>query len=163
MSDKRVAVRVAFYVSPVLIADIVFSLNLGGPSDHIPLVSETAKPYQRVFVSYSHRDSLIADQLEKAYSVLGIDYLRDVRTLQSSEKWAPSLLQRIDESEVFQLLWSESARRSTNVRQEWQHALSLNRSFFIRPVYWKLPMPRRPSQLADIHFAYLDLRRNQYQ
>jgi hypothetical protein len=102
----------------------------------------------------------IADQLEKAYKALGIEYLRDVRMLRSGEKWAPALLQRIDESEIFQLLWSKAADQSEYVRQEWQHALALHRRFFIRPVYWDKPMTPPPQELAEIHFAYLELRRN---
>jgi hypothetical protein len=80
--------------------------------------------------------------------------------LRSGEKWAPALLQRIDESEIFQLLWSKAADQSEYVRQEWQHALALHRRFFIRPVYWDKPMTPPPQELAEIHFAYLELRRN---
>jgi hypothetical protein len=160
--DNQIAVRVAFFVLPLLIADITFSLNLSQAASFVPLASATVRPYQRVFVSYSHKDSDIANQLEKAYSVLGIEYLRDVRMLRSGEEWETTLLQRIEESEVFQLLWSEAAKCSANVQKEWQHALSLSRKFFIRPVYWERPMPQPPPQLADIHFAYLDLRRNRH-
>lgn len=155
------AVNVAFYVTPILVAEISFTVSVGFVSEQGHQTdSVTAHPYQRVFVSYSHRDSVVADQLEKAYKALGMEYLRDVRMLRSGEKWAPTLLQRIDESEIFQLLWSKAAKRSAYVRQEWQHALGLQRSFFIRPVYWDIPMPPPPQELADIHFAYLELRNN---
>jgi hypothetical protein len=80
--------------------------------------------------------------------------------MRSGEKWAPALLQLIDESEIFQLLWSKAAKQSAYVRQEWQYALGLHRGFFIRPVYWDIPMPPPPRELADIHFAYLALRSN---
>ena len=95
--------------------------------------------------------------LEKAYKALGNEYLRDVNTLRSGEEWNPALLKLIDESEIFQLLWSEAARQSPYVRQEWQHALGLSRRQFIRPVYWKKPMPSRPPELSAIHFAYVNL------
>jgi hypothetical protein len=28
---------------------------------------------------------------------------------------------------------------------------------FIRPLYWKRPLPRPPAQLEHLHFAFLDL------
>jgi hypothetical protein len=118
----------------------------------------TSHPYQRVFVSYSREDSSIADQLGEAYKALGLEYLRDVKVLRSGEKWAPALLNLIDKSEIFQLLWSEAAKCSPYVRQEWQHALGLDRDFFIRPVYWEKPMPAPPRELADLHFAYLEFK-----
>ena len=84
---KHAAVTFAFFVAPILIAEISFTIIVGSttePSDHTR--SATVHPYQRVFVSYSHHDSKIADQLEKAYQALGIEYLRDVRMLRSGEK-----------------------------------------------------------------------------
>ncbi len=159
-NPQYASVRIAFYVAPILVAEITFTIGLNHSSELSPFASVTADPYQRVFVSYSHSDSGIADQLEKAYKVLGIEYLRDVRMLRSGEAWAPALLHRIDESEIFQLLWSKAAKQSVYVRQEWQYALGLHRSFFIRPVYWDKPMTSPPQELADIHFAYLELRRN---
>jgi len=68
------------------------------------------------------------------------------------------LLDLIDKSEIFQLLWSKAAKRSHNVRKEWEHALGLHRDFFIGPAYWEKPMPAPPRELADIHFAYLELK-----
>jgi hypothetical protein len=159
----RVSVRVAFYVAPILIADITFTIGTArAASRSAAFTSTTVQPYQRVFVSYSHADSAIADQLEKAYRALGMDYLRDIRMLRSGQKWAPVLLQRISESEIFQLLWSEAARSSNYVRQEWEHALRLKRPYFIRPLYWQEPMPPPPEPLAHLHFAYLELRENQH-
>jgi DNA-binding Lrp family transcriptional regulator len=161
-NQQPAAVNVAFYVTPILVAEISFAIAVSKKSEQgRPPASVTAHPYQRVFVSYSHSDNGIADQLEKAYKALGIEYLRDVRMLRSGEKWAPTLLERIDESEIFQLLWSKAAKQSVYVRKEWEHALGLHRGFFIRPVYWNKPMPPPPRELADIHFAYLELRSNQ--
>ena len=68
------------------------------------------------------------------------------------------MLDLIDKSEIFQLLWSKAAKRSPNVRKEWEHALGLHRDFFIGPAYWEKPMPAPPRELADIHFAYLELK-----
>lgn len=66
------------------------------------------------------------------------------------------LLMMIERSDVFQLFWSENAARSEYVAREWRHALQLPREhpMFMRPVYWKRPMPSPPRELAGFHFAY---------
>jgi pyruvate/2-oxoglutarate dehydrogenase complex dihydrolipoamide acyltransferase (E2) component len=153
---KPLPVRVGFYVSPMLVAAIDFTVSVGKSSSAENLASAAATPYQRIFVSYSHKDSTVADSLERAYKALGNEYLRDINTLRSGEEWNPALLKRIDEAEIFQLLWSNAARSSKYVRQEWKHALGLSRRQFIRPVYWRKPMPPVPPELAAIHFAFVD-------
>ena len=155
---KPLPIRVGFYVSPVLVAEIDFAVTLGGKSTRpADPVSTTTEPYQKVFVSYSHDDSNLASRLEKAYKALGIDYLRDVSVLRSGEEWNATILGWIDRSEIFQLLWSEAARGSKYVRQEWKHALKLRRKQFIRPVFWQTPLPKPPQELAKLHFTYMDL------
>lgn len=153
---------VSFYVGPVLVGEVKiwahFSDEAGPDEADRPDASATADPYQAVFVSYSHEDALIVEELERAYSALGIKYLRDVRVLRSGEEWNPALLKKIDEADIFQLCWSSAARRSRYVKQEWRHALGLERSNFIRPTYWQQPIPKPPKELAHVHFAFLNLK-----
>ena len=66
---------------------------------------------------------MVVDELEKAYRVLGFQYLRDVRLLRSGQSWSETLLNKIDEADIFQLCWSNAARRSPYVEREWRHAL----------------------------------------
>jgi uncharacterized protein YjbI with pentapeptide repeats len=159
--DVPVTGRVSFYVGPVLIGEVQITVYISRDGRHTdperPHAHETAKPYQAVFVPYSHKDRAIVDRLERAYRVLGMEYLRDVRILRSGEKWNPALLDKIEEADIFQLCWSYAAKGSGYVEQEWRHALGLRRSYFIRPVYWEKPMPAPPSELSDMHFAYLEL------
>lgn len=156
--DTEASGVLSVYVGPVLIADLAFFVHVAtsGQERKIaqPLRVSTA-PYEAVFVSYSHEDSFIVDRLEKAYAVLGLDYVRDIRALRSGQNWNAELLKKIDLADVFQLCWSGNARKSPNVEREWRHALELSRKQFIRPLYWETPMPEPPSELAPIHFAYL--------
>jgi hypothetical protein len=150
--------RVAFYVEGILVAEAKIWAHLSDEADEavadLPESRITINPYQAIFVSYAHEDATIVDQLERAYAALGMEYLRDVRTLRSGEEWNPALLGKIEEADVFQLCWSYAAKQSKPVEQEWRHALSLGRSHFIRPTYWEEPMPEPPSELSNIHFAY---------
>ena len=104
---QRIDGSVSFYVGPLLIAETQLFVEIrdelpeGGPRrrhdepSRIPspfLTEESSSAYRAIFVSYSHRDSYIVDQLQKAYRALGDDYLRDVEILRSGEEWSPALL-----------------------------------------------------------------------
>src|SRR5262249_25475806 len=127
--------------------------------ERVPSLSATASPYHAVFVSYSHEDSAIVDELENAYEVLGLEYLRDIRRLRSGKEWNSELLKMIDRADLFQLCWSRAAKRSEYVTQEWRYALTKDRPSFLRPIYWEIPMPQPPPELADIHFSYYKVKR----
>ncbi len=143
------------FVGPILVAEIPLQMRVlaEGDAGEVPDQWATASLYQSVFVSYSHKDSLLVDQLEQAYTVLGFKYLRDVRELRSGEEWNPALLRKIEEADLFQLCWSSRASLSPHVKEEWLHALAQGREGFIRPMYWEQPKPEIPPELAKLHFA----------
>jgi hypothetical protein len=155
--------KLAFYVGPVLIAEVKLWAHFSEDTEPVAAPSYstytevTNNAYQSIFVSYSHQDTSIVEQLERAYRALGMQYLRDVSILRSGEEWNPALLRKIDEADIFQLCWSSAARASVYVEQEWRHALNLERSNFIRPTYWEQPLAEPPPELASLHFAYMDL------
>ena len=87
--------RVAFLVGPLLIAETEVAVQVinhtpkaevhgspryGEATDETFLKetsSETSsEAYRAIFVSYSHEDSAIVEQLEKAYTAIGDSYLR---------------------------------------------------------------------------------------
>ena len=163
---SRLSGWVSFYLGPILVSEIPLGLRVvdAAQGSRIPLAAgigepdevrpTTVSPYQAVFVSYSHRDEVIVDRLGNAYKALGLPYLRDVEILRSGEEWNPALLRKIDEADIFQLCWSQTARKSVYVEQEWRHALKRGQASFIRPLYWESPMPDPPPELSGIHFAY---------
>lgn len=161
---QRIEGRVAFYVGPLLVGTTDLQVTIAGDTPHVPSSSELheklwekskASPYRKIFVSYSHKDTTIVDQLERAYRALGDDYLRDSMVLRSGETWQPALLDSIDRADVFQLCWSKAAKASPYVAKEWRHALGLSRNRFVRPMYWRKPMAKPPEELRDLHFAYV--------
>ena len=153
--------RVAFYVGPVLVAEVPIWTHFQAEADvsaaALPDTQVTTDSYQRIFLSYSHQDALVAQQVERAYTVLGMQSLRDVHALRSGEEWHPALLRHIEQADVFQLFWSHNAKHSTYVEYEWRFALTQARPSFIRPLYWEQPMSDPPPELAAIHFAYFPL------
>jgi len=162
VEDEAVNGRIAFYVGPVLVGEAKIwahiSSNNGvvrrGPRGGVVPI----EPYRRIFVSYSHEDAKVVHGLEAAYKALGDVYFRDVRSLRSGELWNPALLRMIEQADVFQLCWSEAAKRSDYVKREWMHALTLSRPTpFVRPTYWQTPMPEPPIELQGLQFSRLEI------
>lgn len=77
---------VSWFVGPVCIGQVFLSAHLA-PSANVTESTSQARAagYESVFVSYSQDDREIVDWLETAYRALGMEYLRDVRSLRSGE------------------------------------------------------------------------------
>ena len=155
---------IACFVGPLLIADIPLAVVvLGGGEEGgaaVETAVQSARMYQAVFASYSHADTGIVEDMERACKALGMDYLRDVMTLKSGQSWSDELLHMIERADIFQLFWSSSACRSPYVEQEWRRALDVTGrkgGAFIRPIYWENPLPPVPDPLARLHFARIDV------
>ena len=151
--------EVSLYVASVRIGSIPISVFLtedAAPARGDGLVSASPVLHEKVFVSYSHADQAVIDAITAAARVLGIQFLRDQIDLRSGDAWSERLLAFIEEADVFQLFWSESARGSPHVQAEWRFALGLNRRGFIRPVFWQKPMPEPPPELCAMHFSYYE-------
>lgn len=150
--------RVAFYVEGLLVGEVPISVFIerDAPSQRDGAATQniSKKPYQSVFVSYSHKDDVVVDKISAATKTLGMTFLRDQEVLRSGEEWNRRLLHLISEAEIFQLFWSENAKKSPHVQREWEHAISLRRQNFIRPLYWEKPVSPPPDQLAHLHFSY---------
>jgi hypothetical protein len=150
---------VSFYVGTVLVGDVKIWALLSDKEEVTASSPQTAsaRPYQAIFVSYSHKDTEIVTRIGRAYEALGMDFLRDQKVLRSGEEWNPQLLSLIEKADIFQLYWSEAAKSSRYVKEEWHHALAQKRENFLRPLYWKKPMPQPPRELGKLHFAYCPL------
>ena len=155
--------RMSVFLGVRLLAEISLQFlvtETPAPSTPAPVV-EQARPYRRIFASYSHRDVRIAEQFENYAAVFGDRYLRDWIDLRAGEKWSERLEELIRQADVFQLFWSWNSIRSENVRREWEYALGLGRPNFVRPTYWEFPMPNDPAHglppaaLRELHFHRL--------
>jgi hypothetical protein len=154
------------YLGAILLAEIDLAIRVDSahrePVVAGPPHSETMRPYRKIFASYSHKDADIVRQYEALVESFGDRYLRDVRDLRAGETWDPRLLAMIEEADVFQLFWSTNSMKSPFVRKEWEHALELGRSNFIRPTYWENPLPASeveglpPETLRRLHFHQVD-------
>ncbi len=160
LHGKTVRGRLTVFLGAIVIAEITLSVKVDAARPE-PHVSEqaVARTYRKIFASYSHRDVAIVNQFESYARAMGDDYLRDWVHLRTGEVWNDRLLRLIEEADAFQLFWSHNSMHSKFVRQEYDHALSLNRPSFVRPTYWEDPMPTGPNlppeHLARLHFQKL--------
>jgi len=155
------------FVGPLIIGQVPveFEVHRPGPAG-VPVQSEAEKfltvanasIFDKIFISYSRRDSEIVDQCIATYQGLGVRILVDRLDLRSGDDWRARLESMIRESDIFQLYWSAAAAASAEVHHEWRLALELSktRDRFIRPLYWEKPMPSPPEALGHLHFSYLD-------
>jgi TIR domain-containing protein len=144
------------YAGNLLLADVPLAIRVDKDSRDAREEHSEARPYRRIFASYSHRDRSIVEEFEAHARATGDSYLRDVVSLRAGELWNDRLLEMIDKADVFQLFWSWNAMASQVVHKEWRYALDLGRTHFVRPVYWEEPLPERPGlppdALRSLHF-----------
>lgn len=147
----------------VPLAQVPVSLTVAdGPGPASPgFESASAGMISKVFGSYAHKDADIVARLRAAYQALGIQLFVDVLGIQGGQPWRRYLREQIADSDLFQLFWSADAAASPEVENEWRYALEVAKRLpqgtnFIRPVYWREPLPEPPADLAGLHFWHLD-------
>jgi hypothetical protein len=140
-SVSRGVVRI--WCGPLIMAEVSVAIPVtaGEQAEVAPLVADSKAPYRKIFASYSHRDLSFLTTFTEAARALGDTYLRDI-DIEAGARWEPRLFEMIHEADIFQLFWSSNSMRSEFCRREWEYALSLGRSSFVRPVYWERPFPR---------------------
>jgi anti-anti-sigma factor len=160
MADMAGNAQVTIYVGPLIVGTLKMGMLFNEAEANLGFVRSeevNGQMYRQddIFISYSHLDTEIVKNCKKAYEALGHNVLIDFETLRSGQKWNAELMRMIERANIFQLFWSENSSKSEYCRQEWQHALKLNRGEgFIRPVYWKEPLPKPPPELSDVHFDF---------
>lgn len=160
LSDDAAKGTIEVRVGPLIVGTLKLSFLV---SDDAPEASapepEQAEMYHQddIFISYSHKDTDVALAFKKAYDAIGHNVLIDIDTLRSGQEWNAELMKMIERAEIFQLFWSDNSSASKYCKQEWEHALSLKRSGFVRPCYWQKPMPTPPDELRHLHFEFVQM------
>jgi hypothetical protein len=151
------------YADHLLVGQVPFAMTSGtSPSATVPANPALAsgRMFESIFASYAHRDRDVVERCAAGYRALGIHMFIDRTSLVSGEEWHPGLQRLINDADVFQLYWSDAARESPHVRDEWEYALGLRDQkgvLFLRPCYWREPLPEPPKALASLHFSFLGL------
>lgn len=153
------------FLGPLILASIPIPFRVSGgvrPPETLA-DRDTARPYHKIFASYSRRDAHAVECCERITAALGHKLLLDTKSLRAGEVWSEGLEGLIREADVFQLFWSQNSMHSPFVEREWRFALGLDRVEFVRPTYWEEPLPvdrqrnLPPAALSQLHFQRLVL------
>jgi len=159
VNGQTVQGRLTVFLGGIILAEISLSIRVERPVAVEPRKPEFnaahARPYRKIFASYSHQDAAVVEQFESYARALGDRYLRDCVDLRAGEAWSDRLEELVQDADVFQLFWSSNSMISPFVKREWSYARTLRRPNFIRPTYWEEPCPPIPEELREIHFQRL--------
>lgn len=163
LQDDAAKGSIDFYVGPVIIGSLKFVMLFDNNINRSLVYQEEQSAMYRkdkIFISYSHKDTDIVLTFKKVHQATGYDVLIDIENLRSGQEWNAELMHWIDRADIFQLFWSANSKESNYCRQEWKHALKRGTEGFVRPVYWQKPIPDPPKELSKYHFQYIDLHDN---
>jgi hypothetical protein len=161
LGGKQVRGQLSIFFGQLLLAEIPLKLRVAEHVARAPVAKEenwakgVAKPFRKIFASYSHKDAEIVEAMERHIRAIGYEYLRDVVQLRSGQRWDERLMTMISDADIFQLFWSRNSAQSVQVEKEWRYAVGLQRQTFVRPAYWEIPMSEPPEPLRRLHFYLL--------
>lgn len=157
---KPVPILIAAIRSGVPIGSIRFTvpIEVNASKKAIEIRGESAKRFERAFVSYASEDRVSVLEYAQVLNVSGIEIFQDVLSLEPGERWKQRLYVEIDRSDLFLLFWSKAASESKWVIAEAEHALRRynktgSQTPVIRPILLEgPPIPEIPATLKSIHF-----------
>lgn len=84
-----------------------------------------SKTFNKIFISYSHKDELRVKYIAEAYRAQGVDYFFDRHYLKGGDVYPVKIKEYIDSADLFILCWSKNAAESNYVSFELKQALAL--------------------------------------
>lgn len=83
------------------------------------------KTFNKIFISYSHKDEQRVKYIAEAYRAQGVDYFFDRHYLKGGDVYPIKIREYIDSADLFILCWSKNAAESDYVTLERRQALAL--------------------------------------
>ena len=84
-----------------------------------------SKAFQKIFISYSHKDESTVKFFAKAFQAQGVDYFFDRHYLKAGDVYPLMIKEYINSADLFILCWSKNAAASDYVTLERRQALAL--------------------------------------
>ena len=162
LAGDAVSGQISIHAGPLLISTIKFAMlfndKTNSPSLGEQVEQATMYSSNRIFISYSHNDTELALLFRNVLEAVGYDVLIDIDDLRAGQVWNAELMNMIERADIFQLFWSSNSSQSEYCRREWQHALQQEKpDGYIRPIYWRKPLPTPPEELSKFHFDFVEL------
>lgn len=149
-------------MASIPVGHIKFKLKIGTDAqaqEETELAEESAQRYRSVFISYASEDRDEVVKRVQLLRALHIHFFQDIWSLEPGARWEKMLYRYIDESDLFLLFWSNTAKNSAWVTKEVSYALSRKAQDETKPPEI-IPIPLEgppvvtpPEGLQGIHFA----------
>jgi hypothetical protein len=121
-------------------------------------VGDSARFYRRAFVSYAAVDRSEVLKRLQILQVMHVPFVQDVLSLSPGDDWDQRLARAIENSDLFLLFWSSSARSSKRVLREIRYAIRCKHGddaappeILPVPIEGPPPVPPPPG-LQHLHF-----------
>ena len=161
-SIESVAGEAEISINGIQIGKLVFNMDV---VEKEPLMLNTiikAKPYRRIFISYSHKDKKKVELIAKTCKAQNLEYFFDRHTLDPGDNFDEKIELWIRSVDLFILCWSKHAAKSEYVKKEYRQAIELSElnkqpretSLRISPFNIN-PKAKPPIELAKLHFEDL--------
>ncbi|MBQ9772803.1 MAG: caspase family protein [Lentisphaeria bacterium] len=110
------------FVNGAMIGEMRFITKIVGmPRKLNPMI--LSRRFNKIFISYAHKDAQQVRFLALAYKAQGIDYFYDRDSLALGDVYEEKIFDYIDSSDLFILCWSKNAAESSYVAREKKRAM----------------------------------------
>jgi hypothetical protein len=140
-------------IGGIPVAKLRIDMEISATKSSGEVASARIRAYTKAFASYSSEDrTRVLDRVSEI-SRNGVKVFLDCLSLNPGEVWKTRLEEEMQNSEMFLLFWSASAKKSEWVTWEWQNALKLKGIQFIEPhPLDPVEDAPPPDELKDLHF-----------
>jgi len=114
--------EVAFYIQGVPLGDMRFVTTIVENPRKLNADVKT-RQYNKIFISYSHKDAASVKGFAHALKAQGSDYFYDRDTLMAGDVYEEKIFSFIDTADLFILCWSKNAAESEYVGKERHRAM----------------------------------------
>lgn len=122
--QSKVIGDVFISVNGIEIGKMSFYSKIASSTDKLNASEVIVKQYNKVFISYSHKDRKTANAIAEAYRALEtVDYFYDRHSLLPGVDFEKSIFSYIDNCDLFILCWSKNAEKSEWVEKEKKRAI----------------------------------------
>ena len=145
------------FVNGALIGEMTFLTQIVESPKNLNTCIQSRR-FNKIFISYSHKDTKHVQYMAEAYKAQGVEYFYDRHNLNPGDVYEEIIYQYIDSSDLFILCWSKNTAESKWVSKEinrallrvYPHVSQEEESLRIYPISLK-PYADLPKNITTVH------------
>ena len=145
------------FVNGALIGEMTFLTQIVESPKNLNTCIQSRR-FNKIFISYSHKDTKHVQYMAEAYKAQGVEYFYDRHNLNPGDVYEEIIYQYIDSSDLFILCWSKNTAESKWVPKEinrallrvYPHVSQEEESLRIYPISLK-PYADLPKNITTVH------------